>query len=182
MLGGQQRLLSDSPAYSGQYSTLMRVPGAAQLLPTTVTSGVIANVYGINTSGISGFATRFGSTFDEYRIVGAEMNIRPVNSASGISVMWYDEKSTSTPTSNEAQQRIGRRIPNTNAQSKSMFSMKWRARDLLDLQYTAIGSAVTPVSFKLYTDTAAWGAPAVVTNLWILEPVFTIEFRGLKST
>jgi len=60
--------------------------------------------------------------------------------------------------------------------------MRWRAKDLLDLQYTAIGTVSTPVTFKTYTDLANYGAPAAVTNLWLLEPDFIMEFRGIKSS
>jgi hypothetical protein len=95
--------------------------------------------------------------------------------------MWFDEKSTAVPTANESQERTVKPFANTNAMSKSRAAMKWRARDLLDLQYTAIGSSVTPVSFKVYTD-ANYGAPIVVTPLWLIEPVYLVEFRGIKST
>jgi hypothetical protein len=160
----------------------MRLPGAPILLSTVVTTGVIAVSNGVATGNITGFSTRFGSTFDEYRILGCDWKVRPVSASTGISVMLFDEKSNAVPTALDASERIGRRLPNTNASPKSMTQMSWRARDLLDLQYTAIGSSVTPVYFKVYTDTTNFGAPIVVTPLWLLEPEYIVEFRGIKST
>ncbi len=172
----------DSSSYAGQARVRLTLPGVPQLLSTTVTTGVIANFYGVNIGAVTGFAARFGSTFDEYRIVSCRMMIRPISASTGVSVHWFDEKSGSAPTSNESQERIGARIPNTNASDKAVLDMSWKARDLLDLNYTAIGTTVTPVTFKTYTDTANWGAPSVVTPMWLLESMITFEFKGLKST
>jgi hypothetical protein len=96
--------------------------------------------------------------------------------------MWFDEKSSTAPTQNESFERSGVTLDNSNANIKSHTSLSWRAKDLLDLNFTAIGTTVTPVYFKVYTDIAPWGAPAVVTSLWIIEPEIIFEFKGLKST
>lgn len=174
--------LNDGRAYAGQQGVQFRLPATPTKLITTVTTGVIANAIGITIGQITGFATRFGSTFDEYRILGADVRIRPVTASTGVSVMFFDEKSTAVPTANEAQERTGKRIPNSNANEKSDTVMRWRAKDLLDLQYTAIGSSVTPVTFKVYTDTTTWGAPIAATDLWVIEPDYIVEFRGIKSS
>lgn len=172
----------DSPSYAGQYRTRITLPGLPLLSSSVITTGVVSITYGISTAAITGFATRFGSTFDEYRIVGARVLIRPVSASTGITVFWFDEKSTSAPTANEAQERVGLRLPNSNASDMSVRAMSWNARDLLDLNYTAIGSAVTPVTFKGYSDNASWGSPIAVTPLWVIEADITFEFKGLKST
>jgi hypothetical protein len=174
--------LSDGPAYAGQQKSVFRLPGTPTLLTTTVTSGLIANSTNISTGNISGFSTRFGSTFDEYRILGCDVIMRPVAASTGISVVMFDEKSSAVPTSSDAANRVGRRLINSNASSDGgSVVMKWRARDLVDLQYTAIGTGVTPCYVKVYTDAATWGAPVVATALWIIEPMLIIEFRGIKS-
>jgi hypothetical protein len=143
---------------------------------------VIASIVAPNSANITGFATRFASTFDEYRILGASVKVTPVTASVGVTKFWFDEKSSSTPTSNEAQERTSTPLANSNSNSSSYRTFSWRAKDLLDLQYTPIGTNVTPVNFKIYTDLATWGAPVAVTNLWIIEPNVLIEFRGLKST
>lgn len=159
----------------------MTLQGTPTLLTFTVTTGVIASAIGIDISHVTGFGARFGSTFDEYRILKAQLNVIPVGANSGISKFWFDEKSTSSPTLLESQERQTMTIPNTNG-SRSRQRMKWRARDLLDLQYTATGTAVTPVTFKTYSDLANYGAPATAEKAWLIEYYITFEFRGLKST
>jgi len=173
--------LSDGPAYAGQQKIRLRLPSIPGLLATTITTGVIANSYELSTANIVSFAARFGSTFDEYRILGADVAITPVTASVGVSVHLFDEKSTAAPTQADSQERIGLRLANTNANAKSKTTMRWRARDLLDLEYTAIGTTTTPCTFKTYTDLAVWGAPVAVTNLWLVEPTLIVEFRGIKS-
>jgi hypothetical protein len=174
--------LNDGPAFAGQQVSRLVVPGAAAQLLTTVTTGLIAYSQPLSSAAIAGFSTRFGSTFDEYRIVGAQVRLTPVTPTTGVSKAWFDEKSTSAPTSNESQERTSIPLSNSSSNSRSSHTFRWRAKDLLDLQYSAIGTDYTPVSFKVYTDNASWGSPIAVTSIWILEPIFLIEFRGIKST
>lgn len=183
-INSASRQLNDGPAYAGQQRSMLTLPATPLLLTNTVTTGVLATDIVVQASGITGFNTRFGSTFDEYRILGVDVLLRPVTATTGVSVCWFDEKNVAnTPTANEAQERTGLRIPNTNASSATMRVMRWRAKDLVDLQYSPITSTgVQPVAFKVYTDAVTWGAPIVATALWVVEPIYHIEFRGVKST
>jgi hypothetical protein len=176
------KTLSDGPAYRGQQTVRLSLPGTSGLLVTTITSGVAAYTIVLSTADITGFATRFGSTFDEYRILSSLVKVRAVSPATGVSCTWFDEKSSAAPTVNECYERTHLTVPNNSADPKSQFSMKWVARDLLDLQYSPIGTVSTPAYWKIYSDLANFGAPAVVTPLWYVELDFLIEFRGLKST
>ncbi len=183
--GGQlsvRRQLSDGPAYAGQQRAILQLEAAPTLLTTTVTTGVIASVYTISSAAITGFSTRFGSTFDEYRILLCRFRITPVTASTGVSKMWFDEKSSSAPTVNESLERTSIPFANTNASSKSSKIMIWSARDLLDLQYIPIGTSTAVAYHKVYTDAGNWGAPIAATAIWIIEPVITVEFRGIKST
>lgn len=175
-----RNLLSDGPSYAGQQKSVLTLQGTPQLLSTTVTTGLIASAIGIDVSHVTDFGTRFNSTFDEYRILRARVNIIPIFTNSGVSKFWFDEKSTASPTLKESQERQVLTIPNTNG-SRSRQTMNWRARDLLDLEYTATGTAVTPVTFKVYTDGTNYGAPATAQVCWLIEFWLTFEFRGLKS-
>lgn len=177
------RELSNGPSYSGQQSAILKMPGTPVLYSTTVTTGVIAQRLPLGINNIVDFATRFASTFEEYRLLSADYKITCVSASTGISKFWLEEKDvSSTPTLNESREKTHVNIPNTNANSKSQRIMKWRARDLLDLEYTDIATTVNPVSLSVYTDTATLGAPATVTALWLIEPMVTIEFRGLGSS
>lgn len=177
-------LLNDAPSSKGQQRAMLKLLGATQLLTTTVTTGVIAVTYAVApVANIFGWATRFQNSFEEYRLLGVRFYIRPITASTGVTKFWFDEKSTSNPTANEAQERtVVAVLPNTNANVASAKMVSWRARDLLDLEYSAIGAATQPVNFKIYTDTASFGAPVVATTLWLIEPEYHIEFRGIAST
>jgi len=174
--------LSDGPSYQGQAKVRLSMQGVPYLKSTTVTTGVIASNIGVDVANIVGFSSRFGSTFDEYRILGVDVKVTPVSASQGVTKFWFDEKNQSAPTLNEAEERYCIPLPNTNASPKAARVFRWRARDLLDLEYTAIGTSFSPVCFKLYTDSTSFGAPVVVTPLWLIEIMHHIEFRGLKST
>jgi hypothetical protein len=151
------------------------------LLSTTVTTGLIAFAYQIAPGNVENWATRFGGTFDEYRIVSVTVRVRPVSAASGVSAMWFDEKVVATPTLTEAQSRNLSLYSNTNAAARSFVTLRWQARDLLDLQYTPTGTTtVAPVTFKIYSDSANYGGPIAATAVWLIEPEFTIDFRGIN--
>jgi hypothetical protein len=176
------KTLTDSQSYPGQQVVKLKLTGVPNLVSTTVTTGVIAATYQVQAADITNFATRFGNAFDEYRILGCDINVRPVNSASGVSAMFFDEKSQAAPTLADASERTLSLHTNSNASSQSVIVHRWRARDLLDLEYTAISTTtVIPVTFKIYTDTANYAAPIVVTAVWLVEPSLYIEFRGIKS-
>lgn len=161
----------------------MKLPTAPAIGSTVITTGVMAASFPITASQVLGFAARFASTFDEYRILGADIILRPAGPNSGSSAFWFDEKSPTTPTQNESLERTAVILPNNSANSKSTRMLRWRARDLLDLEYHPIGTTnVQPVTFKLYTDNVAWAAPIVATQLWVVQAVLHVEFRGLKST
>ncbi len=159
------------------------MPQTAQLLSTIVTTGQIAQPILIQPQTlVDDWVARFQSTFDEYRVVRAVIRIRPVSSSSGVTKFWFDEKTTSAPTQTQSYERYTMTVVNNNANSRGVIVMTWVPHDLLDLQFTAITTAVTPVTFKVYTDNAAYGSPITATPLWLIEPMLTVEFRGLKST
>ncbi len=176
------RLLNDGPSYGGQQKSTLVLQCTPVLLTAANTTGLVNTPVLINIGLITGFASRFGSTFDEYRILSARVIAYAISASNGVSKMWFDEKSTSTPTLNESMERTVLTVPNTNA-AKFKNNLSWRARDLLDLEYTAIGSVVSPVTFKVYSDNANYNGPAVgPTPLWIIEIDLVMEFRGIKST
>jgi hypothetical protein len=49
----------------------------------------------------------------------------------------------------------------------------------LDLEYTAITSSVTPVTFKTYTNNANFGSSIVATDYCEVEGAVRFQFRGL---
>jgi hypothetical protein len=176
-----QATLGDGPAYSGQQRATLRLTGESTILSTTVTTGVIAQSLAIDKTAIGDFATRFASTFDEYRVLKASIKIRPLAVSTGVTRFFFDEKTSSTPSATQAAERVGQTLANNSAAHASTRSMSWRARDLGDLAYQSIGGSTATVWLKVYTDTANFGAPIAVTPLWLIEYNITFEFRGLKT-
>lgn len=58
---------------------------------------------------------------------------------------------------------------------------KWKAKDLLDLQYTPIATSNPSVGLALYSNNANFGAPATVTLVACVSLILTIQFRGFET-
>jgi hypothetical protein len=171
-----------APAYQQQDVVRMRVKASPYVLSTTVTTGVISSAFALEpTSKIGDFGARFQSTFDEYMVTKVRLRIRPLTTATGVSSFFFDEKSSTAPTLAMANERQSTILSHAQANSSSFKVMNFITRDLLDLQFTDITTGKILGYFKVYTDTANFGAPIAVTALWIIEPEFTILFKGLKS-
>lgn len=165
-------------SYPSQVVWEVTLPGTPFKQTTTVTTGVIAAALAVQTSSIAGFATRFGSTFVEYRIIKARIVMRMFSATNpGVIQAWYDEKSASNPTAAEATERY---ILSVNASDiEGKHQLCWTNSDPLDLQYTAIGSSVTPVTFKWYTSNSTYGSSIVATDYLEIIPYYRLQFRGL---
>ncbi len=173
--------LTSLPSYPFEQFCQLKLTGTTSLLSTTVTTGLISSAYQVTNTAIGDFATRFGSSFDSYRIVSCEFRVRPCTQASGLSTFWFDESSTTAPTGTSAQERILVVKSNNSSCTASSFSMRWQVRKLEDMSFLPIGTSSTVVTFKVYTDNTAFGSPTTVTQLWYLQPVLTVQFKGIKS-
>jgi len=156
------------------------LPVTPQKFTTTVTTGLIAGSIGTNIGFVQSFATRFGSTFVEYRIIKAVFRIRFFSSTNpGIVQFWLDEKSTGTPTLNEALERA---TVTSNASAIDRIpELRWVCADPLDLQYTAIGTTVTTLTFKVYSNNANFGSSIAASDYLEVIPEFCFQFRGLQG-
>lgn len=176
------RTLNDGRRFANEQYVCLDVHGTTTTLTTTVTTGVISFSYPIDLSGVTGLS-RYTNAWDECRIIRAEFEIFPVGIASGITVFFFDEQTSTNPTANEAQERDTFKFQNTNS-FKNIHRLTWVPRDLGDLNFIpTVGSLAVPLAyFKAYTNNASFVSPAVVTNLWIVKPTFIVEWRGVKST
>jgi hypothetical protein len=156
------------------------LPGNPLKETTTVTTGTIASVYQVREQTINSFATRFGSTFVEYRIVQADVFLRLFSATNpGVIQVWFDEQSNATPTLAEAGERY---ISSVNASAVDESpSWTWTAGDPLDLQYTPIAGSVTPVTFKFFTNNANFGSSIVATDYFEIQSRLRVQFRGLMG-
>jgi len=172
--------LSLIPTYPKQVCWQVWLPALPGKLVTTVTTGVITSAYQITTSQIQSFATRFGSTFVEYRIIRAVFSIRLFSSTNpGVLQFWIDEKSTATPTLAEAEERA---VLSISASSTDLNPyLKWVCADPLDLQYQPIATVITLATFKTFTNNANFGSSVVATDYLEVVPEFQLQFRGLQG-
>jgi len=154
------------------------LPGSPVKLTTTVTTGLIAQSLPVSSASVAGFATRFGSTFVEYRIVRAHWRVRFFSSTNpGVIQFWIDEKSNAAPTLAEAQERYTLTCSAASIDTQPM--LKWICSDPLDLQYLAISATANVSSFKSFTNNAQFGSSIVATDYVEIEPEFQFQFRGL---
>ncbi len=169
------------PAYADEVMVSLKLPADPQILTTTVTTGVISASIGSDpTQDVPDWSTRFGNTFDAYRVVGVDYHIRPLTVSSGLTAFMLDENDSTAPVADESAGRVGKRLNNTNS-GQGLTVLKWRVREMQDLGWTPLSSSVSPIYLKVYTSTALWGAPIVATALWVVQPIYIVEFRGLKS-
>ncbi len=153
------------------------------MVSTTVTTGAIASYYDVRASNVGGWTDRFTATFVEYRIVKARFHTRCFSSTNpGLLVTWFDEKNTTTvPLLAEAQQKMVSAFSASDVTKP--HTMKWCAQDPLDLQYTTIATTnVVPVTYKVFTNNANFGASTVATPYLEIVPEFLVQFRGLQGT
>jgi hypothetical protein len=166
-------------SYPLQNVMQITLPGTAQLVTTTVTTGVIAAVFPIIAASIPNFATRFGATWMEYRIVRVKFVFKTFSMTNpGLLTHWLDEKQAGVPTSAEALQVSRSQF---SASSPSPHTLVWTSQDPLDLQYIDIGTIVTIMgTYKVYTDNANFGSSIVATAYGQICPYYIVQFRGLN--
>jgi hypothetical protein len=176
----KQLALTLVKSYPRQVVWEVTLPATPTKLTTTVTTGLISATAQVSSAALAAFATRFGSTFVEYRIIRARYLLRCFSSTNpGVFTCWFDEKSTAAPIVQEAQERSIGTFSCSSISTPHIF--KWEASDTLDLQYQLISTAVTPVTFKVYTNNANFGASVVATDYLEIVPYFCVQFRGLQG-
>lgn len=166
------------PAFPGQKTFNVTLRILPSLNTTTVTTGVIALSSQITITSINGWNPNFQNTWEEYRIVACRSRVTPFSSTNaGLLTAWFDEKNSAAPTLQESVQKNVKMIG--AAQVNKPLWLSWHARDPLDLQYQLPTVAYTPVTMKVYTNNANWGASIVATPYFLLETWVDIQFRGL---
>jgi hypothetical protein len=158
--------------------------GTQVLLTTTVTTGLIASEQQISPpSTVSGWSSRFSTTFQEYRVISVTLEFIAVAINPGVTSFFIYEGSSGlgTPTVTEASEIPGRWINNNN-QGASRHMLKWRAKDFTDASWRGISTGYNPFHWYAYTDATNFGSPTTAQNLWIVRPRMVIQFRGMAST
>lgn len=170
------------PAYAGQPVSEVTVPCTSYILTTTVTTGAIANTFGLQTTSIVNFATRYGDLWSEYAIVGCKFEITPLTyNSPGVTVFYLDDSSAAVPTLNESMGRIVKKLSNSCSNKNSTTQLSWTARSLTDLTFNTTALSYAAIYLKTFTDNTNYGSPVVATQLWLVRPVISMILRGLRS-
>jgi len=167
------------PAYPRQPVFAVSLQSIPIKLTTTVTSGIITSVTGLD-SDIIQMETALFTVFEEYRIVGADISLTMFSSInSGIIKMWVDEKTSTTPTATAALQAVGK-VVNCSSVDR-LHTLKWRPSDPTDLEYTDGSGNPNPAYLKFYTDNLSFGSPIAVTALGVAVVTLHFQLRGMSS-
>ncbi len=164
------------------YPPMVQLDAACSFAGFNITTGACASVKGVDLTWIPNFSTRFGALFDEYCVVGAdlELSVNEVTNPQGVLMALFDEKGGAAPTSavvNAA--RVDIRLDNNMAMIR--HRMQWKARDYLDLQWTDIGTTTTPVYLKLWADPTTTGTSATTGGIVHVTGSIAFCFRGYKN-
>lgn len=168
------------PAFAGQQVKQFRIEATPQLFSTTITTGVIALDVGISNVLISNFATRFGATWEEFRIISAQCDVRLFSSTNpGLLIGWFDEKNIGVaPTLAESRTKSVPKMGFNASSVDTLHKFRWTAHDITDLVYTATNANKFPVDFKIYSDLANYGSSAVATAYGEVFTTLVVQFRG----
>ncbi len=169
------------PAYPGQPVLQCWIAADPSKLTTTVTTGQIASSFTLSpTTTITGWGTRFGATWDEWRVIAIEASVRCFSSTNpGVISHWLEEKSATVPALAECEAAHALRFPAGDVFSP--HTRLYHLHDPLDLEYTAIGTAKTVGYINVFTDNANYGSSAVATDYCSLQVRYLCQFRGFRS-
>lgn len=143
---------------------------------TTVTTGVIASSTQILYTLISSFTTRF-ATWDEYRVIRVRFHVRFFSSTlPGILRVWVEDRSNATPTLAIAQADKGLSPNMSDVARRHMLD--YRIMDPVYVDYTQLNATQGIGYLNVYTNNAQYGSTVVATDVCVITPEFTIQFRG----
>lgn len=149
----------------------------------TVVAGVLAASGLIDKSIIPAFATRFGATFVEYRILGFRGTIRQRSNTGstqdGTTAFFLDERNAAVPTSSTSLDHPRIEIANIVNSSDKLHMINWVANDITDEQWTNTAATITPVYLKGYTDASNFGTSTTTVVTYAVMGTIRFQFRGL---
>jgi hypothetical protein len=167
------------PFKQSVYPTIS-VSVALGLSKVSIVAGALATAINIDETLIPSFNTRFASTFRECAILGARIELRMTNVANptGLVIVFLNEKTSASPVASEAQDAPHLDMLVSSTESPTRHLLDWKARDLLDLEWSAIASVATPVTLKLFASVATTLTAAGTTADILISGAMQIGFRG----
>lgn len=166
-------------SYYGARPVSMKLIAQNSVFGTPVTGSAVL-AFPISFAGVSAGTTRFGTAFDEVRVLAAKVTINPISSANGFTAFWWSEKvAAATPTVTTVAQRITRDITNSSGAGTG-YVMRWKSDGFQDLSWDPVSTPVAAAYFYVLTD-PAYGTPAAVQTLFNIVIELDVQFRGLAS-
>lgn len=163
------------PEYRGEPCVALKLNRSPLVQITTVTTGAVAVDLPIRSADIPTFSTRFAA-WKEWRIVKTVCRLKCLSStATGIMNMWFDNQAYA-PTSSLSQNERALRV-NVSSVDRE-HTLTYTPHDVDEQAWTAVGTDFTSGYIKLFTNTADYGAPIVVTSVTLLDVLHTVQFRG----
>ena len=155
-------------------------------LPITVQTLAIAAGAGSGTivlgdTSIPSFASRFGSTFYEYCVVGGRINVNITSAANaqGVVSVYVDEKSN-TPTAAKALASPHLEIPIVVTPDGRSYAIEWKAQDYDDLLWNAIGTSFAAAYCNAITS-SSFGTTGTTTAQLVFTGTLAVCFRGIRG-
>jgi hypothetical protein len=146
---------------------------------TTVSTGVGSLGLPISFAGVGNGTLRFGTAFDEVRVLSATVRINPLTASNGFTSFFWSEKSLGTLSIAQVTQRTTRDIVNSNGAGGN-YVMNWKSDGFQDLSWDPLSAPVPAAYFYAFTD-PSFGTPAATTLLFVIQVELTCQFRGIAS-
>lgn len=163
------------PSYPGQPTLEIWVPGTPEVLSTTVTTGVIAEVTTLSNALLPSFSTRFAAWVD-HRITKYRVKVTNFSSTNpGLLNHWFDEESSNPPSSSNA---ISAKAKRFGASVVGTKTIEFTVRDPTQLNYSPLATSTTVGYYKMYTNNADFGSSIVASQYCLKEVEALCQFRG----
>lgn len=145
-------------------------------------AGVINVTFPLSFAGVPNGATRYGTAFDEQRLLSCSIRIIPLSASNGITAFFFSEKPlTGAATAVMASQRNSRYISNSNGSGNSNYVMNWKADGFLDLSWDPVLTSVPAAYFTAYTE-SSFGSPTVAGPAFMVQICYRFQMRGIANT
>lgn len=157
-----------------------RVPISPQIFQSSAGT-VLSQSSTVTAAMIDTFATRIGTVFREYVIVGYDFTVTAVGGNPGTAAIWVDELVATAPTSADASRADHVLISLTVGDQTSTARLKATISEINDAGWSDTNSTVpAPAFVKAYSDGPLYGLTAASSRIIQLDGHLLMVFRGWK--
>lgn len=157
----------------------MKLAGQAVRVTSTATP-TIAQSQSLSAALINTFTTRWGVVFREFLVLKIVCTIKALAGHEGTTAVYMDEISTTAPTAASAGQNTHLLLTNAVGYDNSTGVLSWTLAEINDASWTVTtGAAPVPVSLKIYSDSTTYGLVDPSADLFIVDYMLTVAFRGI---